>query len=663
MLFMTFYLSTIAEIMYSKGDVAFSQNANDARDYIFSKAAGMFNGVGFVWFPVVQLCIWRCQWSTCFYIQSATFVAVAALLAVPVLELQVVAFALQSMGRLMIFGFHHAYIEDKFGLEHFGILNGIASLIAGSLGLLSYPLQLLAIYTFHGNYLYVLLGLMAALLAAAKFPHLLRRLPVCNWAETLYVDPLVFRRPGTLHEVVSIVQNAKKIRCAGSMHSCAPLIECNDVILSLERFDKILSIDVSNKRVRVQGGVKIHHLCEALEEHGLAIGTLGTIDWQAVVGAVMTGTHGGSLTIPSLHTFMEAYKMIIADGSITEVRREEDPYRFSALAPSMGVMGVIIEAEMTVVPLQYLEAQLWAIAIEELPSTFQEVMKSNKYARVVAYPSVGKATIWVANPVERGAAVARGAMRTEGYVNFRDEYEKAWLEEYLRLSSLGNYDVADKLLQCVLDSQLKRLAHYEGQYNHVLCKERNHGIPHADMEFAFDFEQAPAVLSTVLNHFQKRRMPYYNYEVRCTRRDDAMLSACHGRDTMWIDFQAKVPANWAFFGEMEDLLLPFEYRKHWAKGMDHMNPQYIMKQYPMLQDFLGIIVQYDPHGKFQNDHVQMWLRTMVREVADTTGMASDAGGTKGLGDEAVVQLFKAKSSSSVTASLSRVKSQQSVLQI
>merc|ERR1712232_1520022 len=100
-----------------------------------------------------------------------------------------------------------------------------------------------------------------------------------------------------------------------------------------------------------------------------------------------------------------------------------------------------------------------------------------KYARVVVYPSLHIATIWSANPVQKGEAVAKGATRTNGYMNFRDEYEKAWLEEWMVMDKMGRYEEAEKLLQRVLDSQLKRLKYYEGQYNHILCKERNHGIP------------------------------------------------------------------------------------------------------------------------------------------------------------------------------------------
>jgi len=623
MLFMTHYLSTAAQLMYEKGDVPFTNNPNDWTDYMFTRLVGIFNSLGFLWYPLVEFLLQRYTWATCFLVLAVANMAFLAVILVPVLEVQIIGFILQSGARLMLFSFHHTYLLDKFGIEYFGVLNGLSSLFAAAVGLLSYPLQLLAVSYLRGSFALSFVPVGVCLLLGLAFPARLWRKPVSNWAETAFVDPRKFRRPTSVEGVVATVSCAEKVRCAGAMHSCAPLIACEGIIISLDRMDRILEIDAKRQRVRVQAGVHIHELCEALAPYGLALGTLGTIDWQTVVGAVMTGTHGGSLTTPSLHAFMEAYTMVTAEGKIVEVRRDDQPRLFAAMAPSMGVFGVVVEAEMRCVPLQHLEARLVAVPFKDLIHRFTAIMTENKYARVVVYPTIGQATVWTANPVKPGDAVAAGATAASGYMNFRDEREKAWLEEFLWHSKRKSFDRADSLLQKVMDSQLQRLAHYEGQYNHVLCKERNHGIPHADMELGFSFSRAEDVLKAAFEFCKDSRMPYYNFEVRATQEDDAMLSCCHGRDTMWIDFQAKAGDNWKFFGQMEDLFAPIGYRKHWAKGMDHTNPQYIMQQYPMLSEFLALVEEHDPNGKFRNDHVELWLTAQKSAKGQTPAAASD----------------------------------------
>ena len=161
---------------------------------------------------------------------------------------------------------------------------------------------------------------------------------------------------------------------------------------------------------------------------------------------------------------------------------------------------------------------------------------------------------------------------------------------------------------------MKRLNHYEGQYKHALCKERNNGIPHADIEFNFDFLAHKEVLKAVKGYCDTKRMPYYNFEIRTTRRDDAMLSCCYGRDSMWIDFQAKASVSRKFFDEMESLLRPIGYRKHWAKGMDNTNPKYVLQQFPMARNFIKLLESFDPEGKFRNKEGDSWYRIMSKEI-------------------------------------------------
>ncbi len=326
----------------------------------------------------------------------------------------------------------------------------------------------------------------------------------------------------------------------------------------------------------------------------------------------MTGTHGGALTIPSLHDFVRSYTLVKPDGSIAKISKESDPTLFSAMAPSMGVFGAVVEMEIEAVPLQYLEAKMHVIPFDDLLiDNFQSVMESNKYARVVVYPSIGKATIWAANPLpSRESAVANGAVDMPSYVNFRDSDEKTMLENYLSLCKLEKFDEANDCLEKVLESQLYRLKHYVGQYNHVLCKERNNGIPHADIEFNFDLKKHKDVLRAVKGYCDQKRVPYYNFEIRTTKQDDAMLSCCQGRDAMWIDFQAKADVSREFFNDIEVCLRPIGFRKHWAKGMDNTDPNYVVQQFPRIAQFVELMEEFDPEGKFRNTQGESWYKTI-----------------------------------------------------
>ena len=103
---------------------------------------------------------------------------------------------------------------------------------------------------------------------------------ILNWAETVEAETKQFRFPKDVDEVVELVKSHKKIRCAGALHSCAPLIASEGIIMSLTKLDQIIDINPETRIVKCQSGVPIYELCNALAPHGLAVGTLGTIDWQ-----------------------------------------------------------------------------------------------------------------------------------------------------------------------------------------------------------------------------------------------------------------------------------------------------------------------------------------------------------------------------------------------
>ena len=319
--------------------------------------------------------------------------------------------------------------------------------------------------------------------------------------------------------------------------------------------------------------------------------------------------------------------MIKADGSEIVVSKTDDPELFSALAPSMGMFGVVVEVEMQCVPLQYLEAKFMVMTFDELATegVFENLMRENKYARVVVYPSINKATVWYANPIsmhDMQKAIEEGAVdSSNGYMNFRDENEKAWLEQFIILDKKKKYDEADKLLHKVVASQQSRLGRYVGQYNYVLCKERNNGIPHADIEFNFDFSKNLEVLQKVRKYCLTNRVPYYNFEIRTTKQDDALLSCCNGRDAMWIDFQAKADVSPKFFHEIEALLKPIGFRKHWAKGLGNTDPAHIITQFPKVSKFVRLLDDFDGSGKFRNLEGEKWFQTMkylLNEKANPT---------------------------------------------
>jgi FAD/FMN-containing dehydrogenase len=127
-----------------------------------------------------------------------------------------------------------------------------------------------------------------------------------NWSGYLTWDPKKILFPESEKEIQNIVKKSfeenQKIRVIGSGHSFTPLCATNDILISLDTYQGLISADKENLTATVKGGTKLFLLNQLLHEKGMAMENLGDIDQQSIAGAISTGTHGTGITFGSLST-------------------------------------------------------------------------------------------------------------------------------------------------------------------------------------------------------------------------------------------------------------------------------------------------------------------------------------------------------------------------
>ena len=86
-------------------------------------------------------------------------------------------------------------------------------------------------------------------------------------------------------------------------------------MLRLDRMNRVLEVDRDAGLAKVEGGIVIRDLSEALAREGLALENLGDIDVQTVAGAISTATHGTGERFGNISAQVEALELVTADGS------------------------------------------------------------------------------------------------------------------------------------------------------------------------------------------------------------------------------------------------------------------------------------------------------------------------------------------------------------
>src|SRR6185295_17503004 len=94
-----------------------------------------------------------------------------------------------------------------------------------------------------------------------------------NWAGDQQCVPASVERPASVEELQSVVSSASargvEVRATASGHSFTDV-----VMVRLDRLNRVLEVDTERRLAKVEGGIVIRDLSEALYDAGLALENL-----------------------------------------------------------------------------------------------------------------------------------------------------------------------------------------------------------------------------------------------------------------------------------------------------------------------------------------------------------------------------------------------------
>ncbi|MEO5582622.1 MAG: D-arabinono-1,4-lactone oxidase, partial [Saprospiraceae bacterium] len=95
-------------------------------------------------------------------------------------------------------------------------------------------------------------------------------------------------------------------------------------------------------------------------------------------------------------------------------------------------------------------------------------------------------------------------------------------------------------------------------------------------------------------------------EIRTIAADNLWMSTAYKQDSVAIHFTLKqnTPEVLKLLPMIEAELLPFGVRPHWGK-LFTLDPKILQSRYEKYPDFLALIKEYDPKGKFKNRYLDL----------------------------------------------------------
>lgn len=414
----------------------------------------------------------------------------------------------------------------------------------------------------------------------------------CNWSGNQTATPQRIAAPADIDALRSVVtESAGPVRVVGAGHSFTPVAATEGTLLKLDGLGLVHSVDRQAKRAWVNAGARLKHLSPELDRHGLAFRNLGDINEQSLAGAISTATHGTGARMPCLSAEITGLKIMLADGGMLRVSKDEDADVFDAARVSLGMLGVLVEAEVQLVDAYRLHRKTWAEPLDCLighaPSRWQT--RRNYEFFYVPFAGYG---INIAHEETEAAPTARaeqdddeavlGLKRARDYAGEDLKGRKAFLKD-----AFERFDGEDVI----------------GNSWELLASQRN--VRFNEMEYHLPEKKALSVLKDVIDLIEKKRPDvFFPIEVRRTRGDDIWLSPFQGGGRVSIAVHAYHEDDYEFFfSDIEPLFRKAGGRPHWGKLHSLKSPQ-LSDLYPEFVSFCNVRNRLDPEGRFMTPYLR-----------------------------------------------------------
>ncbi|WDD93629.1 FAD-binding protein [Burkholderia sp. FERM BP-3421] len=420
-----------------------------------------------------------------------------------------------------------------------------------------------------------------------------------NWSGYVSSPKATVETPASRAALAAVLRDAAArggtVRLAGAGHSFSPLVQTDDRIVSLDRVQGLIALDEPRRIARVHAGTRLFALGPALAERGFAMENLGDINAQSLAGATSTATHGTGITLGNLSTQIDGLTMLRADGEEVRASADENPALFAGGRVGLGVLGVLTEIALRVVPAFRLRLERGAMRLDDCLAQADALTERHRSFEFYWFPHTDTVLTKAWDLTDEPADAAHWAGRAT----------ESFLENTVFGALCGLGRRAPGL--CPALSRLCASTVSPGRRvdasHAMLSTERR--VRFNEMEWALPAERGADALREIRALIARRTFPLmFPLEYRWVRADDIWLSPDYGRDTVRISVHQYrgMPFD-AYFDAVQAICLNHGGRPHWGK-MHTLNARALAACYPRWDDFLALREQMDPHGLFLTPYLR-----------------------------------------------------------
>jgi FAD/FMN-containing dehydrogenase len=143
----------------------------------------------------------------------------------------------------------------------------------------------------------------------------------------------------------------------------------NNLVLDMLKFNQ-MSLDEENRILTVQSGATWHDIQSFLHPT-FAVKAMQSTDIFTVGGSISVNAHGMDHLAGSVGSSIRSMRVMMADGSIVNVSREENPELFSLVVGGYGLFGVILDVDLEIVDNDIYQTERQIVSYKDFPDVFE----------------------------------------------------------------------------------------------------------------------------------------------------------------------------------------------------------------------------------------------------------------------------------------------------
>jgi len=176
--------------------------------------------------------------------------------------------------------------------------------------------------------------------------------------------------------LVYAAEQGLAVSIAGVRHSMGGhTAQENGLVIDIRGLNNI-ELHEESQTVTVGSGVTWHDLQNVIHPR-YAVSAMQSTDIFTVGGSISVNAHGMDHQIGAVENTIRRLIIMLPDGTVTQVSRTENTELYDAVVGGYGLFGIILEAELDVVPNDIYQSKRTIMAFADFPRYYDEQIANN----------------------------------------------------------------------------------------------------------------------------------------------------------------------------------------------------------------------------------------------------------------------------------------------